>query len=84
MALFMRERAANGERNPQNFMCLDAAARALGVSRRTLNYWLVTPGLWSPYLKPVWRVSYKLVLLPRRGVTELAALRQQLNHGGKS
>lgn len=54
------------------------AARALNVSRRTLNYWLSNKTWEAGFLKPVLRISYKTVLIPRAGVAELAKLRHAL------
>lgn len=67
----------------QHYMRLDCAAAALGISRGTLNRWLREPGIWTGYLKPILRLSYKTVLLPRKGVEELARVRAGLNGGAR-
>ena len=64
-------------------MSLPWACQQLGISRRTLSNWLTQRGVWSQYLRPVWRVSYKTVLVPRAGVLGLAAWRrEQLSNFG--
>ena len=62
----------------KNYMRLDAAAEALGRSRRQLNRWLAERTWEAGFLTPVLRLSHKTVLVPRKGVAELAALRKQL------
>jgi len=64
-------------RSASDFVSLPWACAHLGISRRTLNNWLTTPGVWSQHLRPVWRVSYKTVLVPRAGVLALAAWRKE-------
>jgi len=67
-----------------DWLTLDQAAEALGVSRRTVNAWLAGKTWEAHVLEPVTRLSYKRVLLSKENVAVLKKLRRVFRRpGGK-